>query len=57
MLVGRRYRLKLCAEQSAYVERVAGICRALWNAALEQRRIAGRQGSWLSYYDSAESWS
>jgi hypothetical protein len=51
MLVGRRYRLKLGAEQSAYVERVAGICRALWNVALEQRRIAGRQGLWLSYYD------
>jgi transposase len=40
MLVGRRYRLKLDAAQGAYAERVAGACRALWNAALEQRRTA-----------------
>src|SRR5713226_5624467 len=40
MPVGRRYRLKLDARQGAYAERVAGACRALWNAALEQRRTA-----------------
>jgi hypothetical protein len=40
MLVGRRYRLKLDARQGAYAQRVAGACRALWNAALEQRRTA-----------------
>jgi putative transposase len=43
MLVGRRYRLALAPEQSAYAERVAGICRVVWNAALEQRRAATKQ--------------
>ena len=42
MLVGRRYRLELEVEQSAYAERVAGVCRVVWNAALEQRRTAAR---------------
>src|SRR5207244_6243905 len=35
MLLGRRYRLELDAEQTAYAERVGGICRAVWNAALD----------------------
>jgi putative transposase len=39
-LAARRYRLHLTAEQAIYADRVAGICRAVWNAALEQRRIA-----------------
>src|SRR5438552_19029579 len=38
MLIGRRYRLKLDFGQAAYAERTAGICRAVWNAALDQRR-------------------
>ena len=42
MLLGRRYRLELDAEQMAYAERVASICRAVWNAALDQRRIAAQ---------------
>jgi putative transposase len=42
MLVGRRYRLELEVEQSAYAERVAGTCRAVWNVALEQRRTAAQ---------------
>src|SRR5438445_13087266 len=40
MLIGRRYRLKLDFGQAAYAERTAGICRAVWNAALDQRRAA-----------------
>lgn len=40
MLIGRRYRLKLDTEQAAYAERVANICRAVWNVGLEQRRAA-----------------
>jgi IS605 OrfB family transposase len=40
MLVGRRYRLELTLDQAAYAEQVGGICRAVWNAALEQRRAA-----------------
>jgi hypothetical protein len=42
MLVGRRYRLELEVEQSAYAERVAGTCRAVWNMALDQRRTAAQ---------------
>jgi putative transposase len=57
MLIGRRYRLKLDAEQSAYAERVASICRAVWNAALDQRRAAAQlnrgrtedRAAWPSY--------
>ena len=45
MLVGRRYRLELSPEQAAYAERVAGSCRAVWNAGLEQRRAAAQQRS------------
>src|SRR4051812_20241401 len=40
MLAGRRYRLELMPEQAAYAAQVAGACRAVWNAALEQRRAA-----------------
>jgi IS605 OrfB family transposase len=43
MLVGRRYRLELSAEQTDYAERVASDCRTVWNAALEQRLIAAKQ--------------
>src|SRR5262252_5739693 len=42
MLIGRRYRLNLSTEQVAYAERVGGICRAVWNAALEQRQAAAQ---------------
>lgn len=42
MLVGRHYRLELNPKQAVYAERVAGICRAIWNAALEQRRAAAQ---------------
>ncbi len=40
MLVGRRYRLQLNPEHALFAERIAHSCRAVWNAALEQRRIA-----------------
>jgi putative transposase len=42
MLLGRRYRLNLSTEQVAYAERVGSICRAVWNAALEQRQAAAQ---------------
>src|SRR5207244_6365829 len=42
MLLGRRYRLELEVDQGAYAERVAGTCRAVWNAALDQRRTAAQ---------------
>jgi IS605 OrfB family transposase len=40
VLVSRRYCLDLTPEQEAYAEHVAAVCRAVWNAALEQRRAA-----------------
>jgi hypothetical protein len=42
VLVGRRYRLEFSANQAAYAERIAGACRAVWNAGLEQRRVAAQ---------------
>src|SRR5712692_6826187 len=42
MLLGRRYRLDLDREQIDYAERVGGICRSVWNAALDQRRVAAQ---------------
>ena len=42
MLLGRRYRLELEVDQCAYAERVASTCRAVWNAALDQRRMAAQ---------------
>src|SRR5919199_993690 len=40
MLSSLRYRPELDAAQSAYADRTAAICRAVWNAALDQRRTA-----------------
>lgn len=42
MVAGRRYRLALTRVQEARVARWSGAVRALWNAALEQRRTAWR---------------
>ncbi len=53
MLTGRRYLLALTPEQEAYAERVASICRAVWNTALEQRREYGRRGRFIGYVEQA----
>lgn len=53
MLIGRRYPLVLTAEQEAYAEHVAGICRAVWNTGLEQRREYRRRGACISYAEQA----
>jgi putative transposase len=42
MLAGRRYRLALDPAQEARLAQWSGALRALWNAALEQRRTAWR---------------
>jgi hypothetical protein len=39
IVAGRRYRLQLTGEQERQAARIAGCCRAVWNAALEQRRV------------------
>ncbi|WP_328808449.1 helix-turn-helix domain-containing protein [Nonomuraea montanisoli] len=49
MLTGRRYRLELTVEQAAYAERVAGMCRMVWNTALEQRHAYRRRGASIGY--------
>ena len=41
---GHRFRLDLSEEQAVLCSRTAGICRWLWNLALEQRGMAWRHG-------------
>jgi putative transposase len=53
MLTGRRYLLDLTAEQAAHAETVAGVCRAVWNVGLEQRREYRRRGAWATYVQQA----
>lgn len=52
IFAGRRYRLVATAAQQAVLGRWSGALRALWNAALEQRRIAWR--SWGANVGLAE---
>lgn len=53
MLIGRRYLLAFTPEQDEYAERVAAICRAVWNTALEQRREYRRRGAHIGYVEQA----
>jgi putative transposase len=39
IVAGRRYRLQLIGKQERQAARIAGCWRAVWNAALEQRRV------------------
>ncbi|WP_327589031.1 transposase [Nonomuraea sp. NBC_00507] len=49
MLTGRKYRLELDFGQRLFAERVAGICRSVWNTGLEQRRAYRRRGAFIGY--------
>lgn len=53
MLTGRRYLLALTPGQAEYAERVSGICRAVWNTGLEQRREYRRRGAYINYVQQA----
>ncbi|MGI5184266.1 RNA-guided endonuclease InsQ/TnpB family protein [Dactylosporangium sp. CA-152071] len=53
MLTGRRYLLAFTDEQAAYAEAVGAVCRAVWNTALEQRRVYRRRGAFISYVEQA----
>ncbi|MFJ9847617.1 helix-turn-helix domain-containing protein [Kitasatospora sp. NPDC101155] len=53
VLSGRRYRLELDAAQAELCERFGGICRSVWNTALEQRREYRRRGAWMNYVPQA----
>ncbi|WP_235883497.1 helix-turn-helix domain-containing protein [Saccharopolyspora elongata] len=44
MLTGRKYRLALTPAQADFAEHIGGICRAVWNIALEQRRAYRQRG-------------
>jgi putative transposase len=49
VLAGRKYRLEFDFGQRVFADRLGGICRAVWNTALEQRRNYRRRGAWISY--------
>ncbi|MFI7147672.1 RNA-guided endonuclease InsQ/TnpB family protein [Nonomuraea sp. NPDC050022] len=49
MLAGRKYRLEFDSGQAAFAERLGGICRAVWNTGLQQRRDYRRRGQWITY--------
>lgn len=49
MLAGRRYRLEFKPEQAVFAHQVGGICRSVWNTALEQRRHYRRRGAFIGY--------
>lgn len=49
MLTGRKYKLPLTDEQADYAERIAAICRAVWNTGLHQRREYRQRGAWMNY--------
>lgn len=53
MLTGRKYRLALTSAQIEQCETFGGICRSVWNTALEQRREYRRRGSWINYEQQA----
>jgi len=54
MLIGRRFRVRFTPEQSAYSDEVAGICRAVWNTGLDQRRQYRQRRSWITYTQQAK---
>ncbi|GIH23823.1 transposase [Acrocarpospora phusangensis] len=49
MLAGRRYRAEFTPEQAEFAEQIGGICRSVWNTALEQRRAYRRRGAFIGY--------
>ncbi len=54
MLSGRRYLVRLTPDQTLYAEQVAGICRAVWNTGLDQRRQYRQRGGWINYHQQAK---
>src|SRR5664279_3247057 len=49
MLSGRRFRVRFTPDQLAYADEVAGVCRAVWNIGLDQRRQYRQRRAWISY--------
>ncbi|MFF0412989.1 helix-turn-helix domain-containing protein [Kitasatospora sp. NPDC004745] len=48
LLSGRKYRLELDTNQAELCEIFGGLCRSVWNTALEQRREYRRRGAWMN---------
>lgn len=53
MLTGRRFRVEFTDEQVEYAERIADVCRAVWNAGLEQRRAYRQRRASINYRKQA----
>ncbi|MBB5801787.1 putative transposase [Saccharothrix ecbatanensis] len=53
VLSGRRYRVDFTSDQATFAENIGTTCRSVWNTALEQRRLYGARGSWISYREQA----
>jgi len=53
MLVGRRFRVRFTPDQLAYADEVAGVCRAVWNTGLDQRRQYRQRRAWINYQQQA----
>lgn len=49
MLSGRRFRVRFTPDQLAYADEVAGVCRAVWNTGLDQRRQYRQRRAWINY--------
>lgn len=49
MLTGRRFRVKFATDQQAYAELVSGVCWAVWNTGLDQRRQYRQLQAWINY--------
>ena len=39
--------------QAGLAQQTAGVCRAVWNTGLEQRREYRRRGAWMNYHEQA----
>ena len=53
MLTGRRFRVRFTPDQLAYADEVAGVCRAVWNTGLDQRRQYRQRRAWINYPQQA----
>ena len=49
MLAGRRFRVRFTPDQLAYADEVSGVCRAVWNTGLDQRRQYRQRRAWINY--------
>ena len=49
MLSGRRFRVRFTPDQLAYADQVSGVCRAVWNTGLDQRRQYRQRRAWINY--------